>query len=205
MADMISQRDTMERFADVFKPYFPVIGNPADMCLGLGIEEDSKLILGIYDGDILPDWLFGRDVMNLAESPAQQKPGTPPVSQRETVRRHHLEAVEAFRLPARFKGLSGTRANVGMDLNYRFFNPSRGGIREVRVVAKHKRPPQLPKSPGARTVWIEPVPTRVWEDAPGYALKPDPMTVHDMGELLERLREFWRWADRPSMRDLAER
>lgn len=46
---------------------------------------------------------------------------------------------------------------------------------------------------------------RVWEDASGYSLKPDPMTAQSMAELLTLLRRFWRWADKPGMRALADR
>ncbi|MGI5330933.1 hypothetical protein [Actinomadura nitritigenes] len=46
---------------------------------------------------------------------------------------------------------------------------------------------------------------RVWEDAPGYSLKPDPMTAQSMAELLTLLRRFWWWADKPGMRALADR
>ncbi|NUW39429.1 hypothetical protein [Nonomuraea rhodomycinica] len=45
----------------------------------------------------------------------------------------------------------------------------------------------------------------VIQDAPGFDLKPDPFTARSITELEELVRDFWRWADSPSSREVAER
>ncbi|MEU0570510.1 hypothetical protein ABZ297_34680 [Nonomuraea sp. NPDC005983] len=41
------------------------------------------------------------------------------------------------------------------------------------------------------------------QDAPGYNLKPDPLSAQSLPELERLARDFWRWADKPSSRQLA--
>ncbi|MDF2704707.1 MAG: hypothetical protein K0R62_359 [Nonomuraea muscovyensis] len=51
----------------------------------------------------------------------------------------------------------------------------------------------------------EQAPEPVIQDAPGYDLKPDPLGARSVPELEELARDFWRWADKPSSRQIAER
>lgn len=194
------QSFALEEFAAAFKPFLPAVGGPADIADGLGMERDDELILRVHRGGVLPDWPFVRDLMKLA---ARRRPST---NRREFVRRLHRDAVEAFDLPLRTMSVPPDPVRVsgeGVD-HYLFYDPAEERIRRVSVGSRLQRPAPRPPKPQNRPAPVEPEPARVWVDAPGYDLKPDPMTVHDMGELLERLREFWQWADRPSMRELAE-
>jgi hypothetical protein len=45
----------------------------------------------------------------------------------------------------------------------------------------------------------------VMDDVQGYSLKPDPFKVGSLDDLEEKVREYWKWAGRPSSRKIADR
>lgn len=201
------QRNVLEMFNDLFNPYLRAIGSPVEICRGLGIDNGAQsLIKAVYRGRLVPDWPFVRDVMKLAEFFDQGGPDMPSGPARwGPVQRRYIDIIGALGLSPQQMSVPGTPRTLG-ESEYRIFEPATGTYQTVLARLKSKRPvPRPSPTPQKRPVPVEPVPARVCADAPGYSLKPDPMTVHNMAELQGQLREFWRWADRPSMRDVAAR
>ncbi|WP_019635134.1 hypothetical protein [Actinomadura atramentaria] len=150
------------------------------------VPRDSHIIRGVLAGELVPSWPFVKRAAHLTGKSTSDL-RIPYFSL--------LQLVDMEDFPP------------DPPMAYRFYELRAGNFLMVaRKAARRRTERPAPAAPTPAT-YIHDLAgvQQVWSDAPGYNLKPDPLSAQDMPELLQRLREFWEWADKPSMQTLADR
>lgn len=212
---------------EFFALFSSILGrhSSAGICRALHVPSDSELnsaiIRSVYTGVLLPSWPFVQDVLKLESNQDATLLHGVHLRLRDLhvgalteigvdlfrtdlyefydLRTHEVHTALRSEKPVEVQAAGGTRRMPLKPLQQDVRLPPSTQYRHVPPGGTVHTPP----TPARRR--RVPPPERVMADAPGYELKPDPMTAHDMDGLLERLRALWRWADKPGMRMLEQR
>lgn len=226
-----------DAFYGALRPYFPPAGTAPDIALAVGLPMSAApLIMGVYEGRIVPSFPFIENLVLFVEIKRNDRPprltgrgivgGAGRLAELELL---HTALLDALGIPPDHglrnqdhevvwfynlydNTIDEFQTSVSLRARTEAIRAERG--RETRATQVFRG--DLTGTSGAKTDrrmraerGPRPLeharPVELWEDAPGHALKPDPMTAQNLPELLESLRKFWRWADKPGMRQLEER
>jgi hypothetical protein len=205
-------------FFEALRQLFNEAGSPTEVAFAVRVSEDAiPVLMEVYRGAVLPSWTFISRLIRHVEQKNRRWRRGRLRGQLGELQRLHRETIDALGLSpahaARDQGEETVFFYVLADNTVTSFPTlAVGAIPGQQVPPK---PQNLQLASSDRTVeegqerdhatTVRVTAGRVWEDAPGYNLKPDPMTAQSLPELLMLLRRFWWWADEPGMRAVAER